>query len=283
MAGRIFGVVPRNPAKPKVVANVEALVERASVHLAEHGVVKLTSVAPKAAREAVISALVARGFEPTKNSLRVPLLSQLKDAVAHGAMIALSALPAHVRGATKAELKSAADTAIREGIVVRVLRGRAESVVAVGAPVLSAETLGSLATQLATITKALHKAQKTRALTLLAADVREALEKALQAMPVAEKKQSAASPLHRVLQTVDSMRDSKTGLSFIPHVLTELAKTMDPKAATDALLAAAASDLLELRPEGGLARLSQTELALCPPGPQGTRLSWARRLSGETT
>jgi len=48
-------------------------------------------------------------------------------------------------------------------------------------------------------------------------------------------------------------------------------------AAREALLTAAHSSLLELRPEGGINRLSPEELSLCPPGPQGTRLSWARR------
>jgi hypothetical protein len=271
--------VPKKTAKP----NVEALINEARAHLTEHGSAKLASIAPKSVRDAVIAALAAQGFEQTKSSLRVPLLAQLQSALEHGAMISLSALPAHVRGATKAELKSAVESAVRDGAVHRVLRGRAESVVAVGAPVLPPETMDVLSTQLGELAKVLEKAHKTRDLSLLTADVREALEKALSALPVAAKKKPAATALDRVLQTVDSVRDSKTGLSFIPQVLTELAKTMDAKVATDALLEAAASDLLELRPEGGLARLSQVELALCPPGPQGTRLSWARRLSGGTT
>jgi hypothetical protein len=275
--------VPKKTAKPKAVANVEALVNEARMHLTEHGVAKLTSVAPKAARDAVVSALVEHGFERTRSSLRVPLRTQLQNAVAHGAMISLSALPAHVRGATKAEIKNAVETAARDGIVLRILRGRAESVVAAGAAVLSPEAIDALSTQLGELAKALAKVRGIRDLTLLSVDVREALEKALLAVQVAAKKKPAATALDRVLQTVDSVRDGKTGLSFVPQVLAQLARTMDAKAATDALLEAAANDLLELRPEGGLARLSQAELELCPPGPQGTRLSWARRLSGGTT
>jgi hypothetical protein len=42
-------------------------------------------------------------------------------------------------------------------------------------------------------------------------------------------------------------------------------------------VAAAMDGLLELRPEGGIHRLSDEELAACPEGPHGTRLSWARR------
>ena len=43
------------------------------------------------------------------------------------------------------------------------------------------------------------------------------------------------------------------------------------------LLAAAMAGFLELRPEGGIKRLSEQELLVCPEGPHGTRLSWARR------
>lgn len=44
------------------------------------------------------------------------------------------------------------------------------------------------------------------------------------------------------------------------------------------LLGAARAGIIELQPESGLDRLSDAEMALCPPGPHGTRLSWARFL-----
>lgn len=262
---------------------MDTLVSQARAQLAEHGFVKLTSLAPKSLRDTVISELVQHGFERTKSGLRVPLATQLQNAVAHGALVSLSALPSHVLGATKAELKAAVKAALGKGIVVRVLRGPAESIVAVGAAVLTPQAVDALAAQLGGVLKSLEKARKSGGLTLLSADVRAGLEQALHALPTAPKKLLPVADLESVLQTVDSVRDSKTGLSFIPHVVAQLSKTMSEKAATEALLKAAATDLLELRPEGGLARLSQAELALCPAGPQGTRLSWARRLSGGTT
>jgi hypothetical protein len=281
-ARRIFFAVPKTTAKPKAAPPVETLVEEARKHLTEHGVVKLTSIAPKAVRDAVVSSLVQCGFEQTKSSLRVPLATQLRNALAHGTTISRSALGAHLRGATKPEITSTVDAAVRQGLVHRVWRGRAESVVAVGAEVLPAEGIDLLSAQLGELAKALAKAQKAPGLTLLTSDVREALEKAQRSLPLTPMKKPPTA-VDRVLQTVDSVRDSKTGLSFIPKVIAQLSNTMDTTTATRALLQAAEHDLLELRPEGGLARLSQAELALCPPGPQGTRLSWARRLSGGTT
>ena len=43
-----------------------------------------------------------------------------------------------------------------------------------------------------------------------------------------------------------------------------------------AILVAYDAGLLELRPEGGLDRLSASELAAALPGPQGSRLAWVR-------
>jgi hypothetical protein len=280
----MFVDVSKQKAKPAPAPNLAALTKEAEEALSEQGLLKLTSIKPPAIREAVVATLVKQGFELTKTHLRIPLAEQLRSALAHGATISISGLPAHVRGATKTELKAAVERAVRDGIVHRVLRGQAESVVAAGAAVLSPELIDRLSARLDHLFKALTKARKGAGLTLLALDVTEALNAAQDVLPKPpnKKSDSAFTAIDRVLQTVDAVRDSQTGLSFVPQVVTQLAKTMDAKAATQALLEAAENDLLELRPEGGLARLTQAELALCPPGPQGTRLSWARRLSGGT-
>jgi hypothetical protein len=279
---RIVTDVSKRKAKSTATPDLELLMKEAREELVEHGLLKLVSIKPTAARDAVVAKLVKQGFELTKTSLRVPLGNQLRSAVAHGRAITVLELPAHMHGATKPEIKAALERAVRDGVVHRVLRGTAESVVAADMGVLSLDDVARLSTCLGSLSKTLAKAQKSGGLTLLSSDVREALEKAQQVLPVTQKKKPPTT-VDRVLQTVDSVRDSKTGLSFIPKVITQLSKTMDTATATRALLQAAEQDLLELRPEGGLARLSQAELTLCPPGPQGTRLSWARRLSGGTT
>jgi len=59
-----------------------------------------------------------------------------------------------------------------------------------------------------------------------------------------------------------------------------LLPAMSPAVAREMLLLAASRELVELRPEGGLGRLTPEDLELCPPGPARTRLSWARLLEG---
>jgi hypothetical protein len=53
-----------------------------------------------------------------------------------------------------------------------------------------------------------------------------------------------------------------------------------PAAASDASASTASAPPFALTPPAGLGRSSDEELAPCPPGPAGTRLSWARRASG---
>jgi hypothetical protein len=83
--------------------------------------------------------------------------------------------------------------------------------------------------------------------------------------------------MNSLLSAVDATRDPRTGLSFVPAIVARLKAELDSARVTAALLEAARNGLLELRPEGGIQRLSREELLVCPPGPQGTRLSWARR------
>jgi hypothetical protein len=89
--------------------------------------------------------------------------------------------------------------------------------------------------------------------------------------------------LGQLLAALDAARDERTGLSFVPRVMQQLIPHMQAAVAHQVLLTAARDERIELRPEGGLARLTEEELALCPPGPGGTRLSWARRLPASVT
>jgi hypothetical protein len=81
-----------------------------------------------------------------------------------------------------------------------------------------------------------------------------------------------------VLDALDATRDVQTGLSFVPRLVQRLLSNVPLPVAHQMLLTAAREELIELRPEGGLGRLTSDELGLCPPGPAGTRLSWARSL-----
>lgn len=72
-----------------------------------------------------------------------------------------------------------------------------------------------------------------------------------------------------------SIRDRGTGLTFVPK-LVALLKARGVKNPQALILEAAERGEVELRPEGGIQRLSKAELAASIPGPQGTRLSWLR-------
>ena len=80
-----------------------------------------------------------------------------------------------------------------------------------------------------------------------------------------------------VLAAVRKREREGTRLAFVPAVLRELAQSMGREAAQRALLAAGDAGALELRPESGMGRLTADDAAWCPPGPQGSVLSWCRR------
>lgn len=91
---------------------------------------------------------------------------------------------------------------------------------------------------------------------------------------------ASSDALAELLSALDAAHDARSGMSFVPAIVRQLSAAMTAPEALDLLLQAARRELIELRPEGGLGRLSHEELALCPPGPAGTRLSWARRSAG---
>jgi hypothetical protein len=112
--------------------------------------------------------------------------------------------------------------------------------------------------------------------------VREALDG--WAPPAAVRSPSSKpDSMQRLLAAVDAAYDASVGLSFVPRVIQLLGADMDAEVAKSLLTDAANRGLLELRPEGGIGRLSTQELELCPPGPQGTWLSWARRRNEGTS
>lgn len=79
----------------------------------------------------------------------------------------------------------------------------------------------------------------------------------------------------RALATVRRSAKRRGGLAFVPDVVRE----MGGKAiAHPVLLRLAREERIELYPESG-PRLTRIQRDLCPPGPQGSLLSWARSTS----
>jgi hypothetical protein len=277
--------MPMGKAKQKVVQpplDVPTRVAQARAQLEAEGAIKLTTLGPPAVRGSVAAELGKLGFELTKTVARKPIAEQLRQALADGAFIAVKRASAHVVGATLAEAKSVALALVAKGAAHLVLRGQEEVLVPASAAVLSPKELAAFEALAKVVTKV---ASAKNGLSLLRSDLNEALAQAIPksapaATPVpntrAEKMPEDAT-LSSLMSAVDATRDAQTGLSFVPSIVLRLRPSFSSDAAREALLKAAHSGLLELRPEGGINRLSPEELSLCPPGPQGTRLSWARR------
>jgi hypothetical protein len=265
--------------------------------LKREGAVKLNSIKPTGVRAAIVERLSRDGFEATKTVIRRPLQVQLREALEHGALVPVKSLASHVRGATASELRREMEIAVSEGAAQVILRGTAEVLAGPEVRVLSATEIQVLRMRVAELGKALEKVTRKRGLSLLVADANAVLSDAIVAVGAqAPAKLGARAPsptpesnaphdhaMQALLDAVDSARDVRTGLSFVPTVVGRLAPALSSSAAVKLLLAAAERELLELRPEGGIGRLSEAELSVCPPGPHDTRLSWARRLTGGAT
>ena len=222
---------------------------------------------PRAQQAAAFSRLEADGFERTPKAVRVPLRKQLLEALDERTQIALSQLGKAVRGATAKEVKTVAATLVSEGRAKTVLRGKIEILAHASAATLSREQLAALA-RACKLLAALAARAVRRDATVLQDDVREQLLEFVQPRKAPSLVDAAVAELGR------HVRES-VGLSFVPDTVRALSAHR-PSEVQAAILEAARSGRIELQPDSGLDRLSQEELQLCPPGPRGTRLSWAR-------
>lgn len=229
--------------------------------LAAHGV-------PKAARQGVLERCAREGLEVGARLVRVPLQDQLRAHLRDGASLSMRALPSAVRGATKKEATETALALVRSGEATLVLRGTEVTFMPATARVIEGAEMMALDTALSSMIKTIKAARKAKA-CLLASDIQEALARL---RPMAR-----AISLESVLEQARKLA-LDTGLTFVPTLVGALGGEAAKGAVHELLATAARRGLVELRPESGLGRLSEEELALCIPGPQGSRLSWARTL-----
>lgn len=262
----------RKRAEPAL--DINQLVERARAVVDESGSIALAKLAPASVRSAVVERLVSEGLEGTPKVVRQPLSAQLQKALAEGAAIPLKTCARHVAGASAAEAQKAGLGLVADGHAHLVLRGKVPTLYSRSAAVLSEEGVRRLVEFGKTVQAALKSKQRA---TLLESDLRELFEAVLPATKTKPGAGGREATLERVLRAVDEAHDAGLGLSFVPRVVQLLGRELGVGTAKSALVEAASRGLLELRPEGGMARLSRAELELCPPGPQGTWLSWARR------
>ena len=290
-------------SRPPQVVDLAAVLPSLRERIEQQGFLRKTELSkagvPKPQHQEALERLVAETFEPTKTGVRVPLRAQMSTLLSEGRVIALGQLAKSLKGCTQKEAKAVAETLAAEGAAKVAIRGKVEVLVPASLPTLSHDQLLQLAAVGALAAKAARKGQRTltledvreRVLDLVAAPRGRSLAAAADP-PAARADQTApegAAPVEAsngsvtpalVLAELRRHVRASVGLAFVPDAVRVLAALGVP-AVQATLLDAARAGLVELQPESGVGRLTEEELALCPPGPQGTRLSWARLLGGD--
>lgn len=83
-------------------------------------------------------------------------------------------------------------------------------------------------------------------------------------------------PTGLMLAMIESAEEHGSDLAYIPDVVR--ASGLSPSAAKRKILDAHREGWIQLRPEGGMGRLSRADAELCPEGAGGLPLSWAKVL-----
>ncbi len=246
---------------------VEAAVRQAgAVPLGKITRVKLSRPAAGQLHEA----LARRGLERTGRAVRVPVREQVVAAIAAGP-VATAALRKRVRGlAGSGELALVLADLARSRRVALVVKGGVEHVAAPSGDVLSPAELAAIGDAARALGKAVTavRGRAGRApRSLWRPDVAQLLDRARAALG------AAGDPVALVVDAVRQHASPTTGLAPVPAIARALGRDV-----RDALLAAAAAGLVELRPESGVGLLAAADAELCPRGPDGWPLSWAREL-----
>jgi len=271
---------PRDHVDPSFVRGVEDAVRRAgAVPLARLTREKLTP----GARAALEEQLAASGLERTAKTMRVPLADQILALVQAGARVPVKELGKRVKGASPAaEIKTALDGLRKQGRARVVIRTELEVLVGPAERVLDPGEVAQLVKLGAALGKTLKKVG-ARGLprALLREDV-AALLAPLEAITRsrAEPAGDGAAARRELLDAaVARLSDPTLKLARVPDLVRALAERLPTAEVHRALEEAAFAGWLELRPEAGGELLKPEDAALCPPGPRGTVLFFARRLA----
>src|SRR5580692_4667141 len=261
-------------SRAKVPPDPEVLVAAAKAVIDREKAIPRSKVGPPSVRDRVLDALRLEGFEVTAKVVRVPIEEQLGAVLRDGGYLAFNTIASHVRGATAAEAKQVATTLTDSGRARKILRTATETLVPVTEDVVADKGLAIASKRASDLARQLHNAAR-KGVGVLRSDIAQALDGVLPApsRSAAPHRPDSSLELDVLLRAVDATRDAKVGLSFVPKVVGLLSADFGHATAQKALLDAASRGLLELRPEGGLGRLSEAERMTCPEGPQGTRLS----------
>jgi hypothetical protein len=244
--------------------------------LAETRVASGTKLGPAQLRERVVEQLMREGFERAGKQVRAPLTAQMAELLESGAHLPLSTLPKRLKGSSTVEIKKLASALVREGKAHLVLRGRQ---VALVPPAEHALTISQLAEALREAKSLLDWLKKAKADKLPVSVLVSDLKEALATFPQGKTSPQQSDPSFLTLRgALLALRDEESGLISIPALSTRLRPQMTAERVKTELLNAFRQGLLELRPEGGIGRLSPDDAALCPLGAGGIPLSWAQLL-----
>jgi hypothetical protein len=286
---------------------LETALARARVELRTKGVAAGAKLGGPAIRPQVVARLCSEGYEPTAKGLRVRLDVQVEQLLAQGEPVPLSGLAKHLKGATGAEAKEFALQLRREGKAHFVLRGKSPCVVSCGETVLGRNELDvtvkrikGAALKLSALATWLDKARKDkRDLTVLEGELAAELAGLAAMVEYPANEEDAAATAQRTEDRVGrgeqarvtlpelgvalrgailALRDEDSRLASIPQVSRRLREHATPEAVKRVLLDEHRRGQVELRPEGGIGRLSEEERALCPTGAGGIPLSWVSLL-----
>jgi hypothetical protein len=220
----------------------------------------------------VFDALVRAGLEVSARFVRRPLETQILERL-NGGPLSLRGLDKVVRGATARETAQMATSLVDRNRARFVVRGKDLLLARPDAPVLDTHAQQRLKAAVGALGASLALADKKDG-CLLQSDVEDALRPF-----VGSPAPLASAAIHDVASLVDAHREG-SGLTSVPKLVRLLGGLSARDALHAELLRGARAGRLELRPESGMGRLSAEDASFCISGPQGSRLSWVRRIEG---
>lgn len=233
---------------------------------------------PPAARDAVDAALRAGGLEVTRSAVRVPARAQLIALLEGAPAIDEKGLAARLACVTGPETKALVASLMQDGRLLRIERPTGTALVLPSARTFDGDRASRLAEELARALKWVRRAAKAGLLERDVAELIARLGGAAEVVPLeaASRGTGSTSLLDLLARTAVKLAAEHGGLASVPT----LVRSVDAPTAKvhAALLEGHARGWFELQPESSMGRLGAEELALCLPGPEGTRLSWVRPL-----
>ena len=272
----------RQQRQPALV-DVEDLLPKLCEEVRTRGALRWAEVTrhyvPKQQHLQATRRLLESGFETTRTAVRVPVVEQLKLALSERKQIPIKGLQHLLRGCSAKDVAQAIDRIVRAGTALVVLRAKSEWLAQSNADVLTHDQLlilNQAVTQWAKQTQKVRTSRK-RSLAIWRSDVRDLLETLVPLGHVAELPLATpVDPSQRLRQLVRQLAIPSVGLAFVPDLVAKLQLPLDQ--AHVLLFQASRHGLIELRPDAGASRFTETELLAAPQGPDGSRLLWARLL-----